>query len=79
MRRKISHILIMVLFGAGLAMLLYGFSLHVAPVFSDDNDKGFATAEPQLIKEASIGGLERKPDGKLHKTYTGKPPAACPT
>ncbi len=79
MRRNVSHILIMVVFGAGLAMLLYGFSMHVAPVFSDNNDKGFATAEPQLIKEVSIGGLERKPDGTLHKTYTGKPPAFCST
>lgn len=60
-------------------MLLFGFSLHVAPVYSENNDKGFATAEPQLIKEVSVGGLARNPDGKLYKTYTGKPPAACPT
>lgn len=79
MQRKASHILIMVLLGASLSMLLYGFSLHVAPVYSENNDKGFATAEPQLIKEVSVGGLARTADGKLQKTYTGKPPAACPT
>jgi hypothetical protein len=79
MKRKTSHFLIMVLLGVSLAMLLYGFSLHVAPIYSENNDKGFATAEPQLIKEVSIGGLERKPDGKLHKTYTGKAPAFCST
>ena len=60
-------------------MFLYGYSLHVLPVYSENNDKGFATAEPALIKEVSIGGLKRDTNGKLHKTYTGKPPAACPT
>ena len=79
MQKRSKHILMMVLFGMGLAMFLYGFSLHAVPVFSEDNDKGFATVEPALIKEVSIGGLARKPDGTLHKTYTGKPPAACPT
>jgi hypothetical protein len=76
---KFKQMLIMVLFGAGLAMLLYGLLLRVEPVYSENNDKGFATPEPQLIKEVSVGGLERKPDGKLYKTYTGKAPAACPT
>lgn len=74
-----KQILIMVVFGLGTAMFLYGVSMHALPVYSENNDKGFATAEPDLIKEVSIGGLERKADGTLHKTYTGKPPAACPT
>ncbi len=68
-----------VVLGLGIAMLLYGFGLHVTPVYSKDNDKGLATAESALIKEVSIGGVERKPDGTLHKTYTGAPPKACPT
>ena len=63
----------------GLSMLLYGYTLHILPVFSENNDKGFATAESALVKEVSIGGLVRKEDGKLHKTYTGAPPKACPT
>lgn len=60
-------------------MLLYGYSLHVLPVYSENNDKGFATQESILVKEVSIGGLKRKEDGKLYKTYTGVPPKACPT
>jgi hypothetical protein len=74
-----KQMLIMVVFGLGAAMFLYGVSMHALPVFSENNDRGFATGEPALIKEVSIGGLERKADGTLHKTYSGKPPAACPT
>ena len=55
------------------------FWYQILPVFSENNDKGLATAESTLVKEVSIGGLERKKDGKLHKTYTGAPPKACPT
>ena len=66
--------------GLGISMLLYGYSLHVLPVYSENNDKrGFATQESILVKEVSIGGLQRKEDGKLYKTYTGAPPKACPT
>ncbi len=53
--------------------------MHALPVFSEDNDKGLATAESALIKEVSIGGLRREADGRLVKTYTGKAPQACPT
>ncbi|MCE5187002.1 MAG: hypothetical protein LLF76_12845 [Planctomycetaceae bacterium] len=68
-----------VLAGIGLALLLWGSQMHALPVFSEDNDKGLATAESALIKEVSIGGLKRQADGKLYKTYTGAPPQACPT
>jgi hypothetical protein len=74
-----KQIICIVLLGLGFSMFLYGYSLHVQPVFSENNDTGFATAEPALVKEVSIGGLIRKPDGTLHKTYTGTPPKACPT
>ncbi len=67
------------LLGLGLSMFLYGFSMHVLPVYSENNDKGFATSESALVKEVSIGGLKRDTDGKLLKTYTGAPPKACPT
>ncbi len=63
----------------GSLIFLYGFNLHIRPVFSEDNDKGFATQERQLVFEVSIGGLKRESDGRLHKTYMGAPPSACPT
>lgn len=68
-----------VVLGSGVLLLLYGATFHTHPVYSKDNDKGLATAEPKLVLEASRGGLELKEDGKLHKTYTGAPPKACPT
>ena len=79
MKTKTKQTVSITILGAGLAFLLYGALFHVQPVFSEDNDKGFATAEPVLVKEVSIGGLERDANGNLHKTYSGKPPAACPT
>lgn len=69
----------MILVGLGLSLMLYGFNMHALPVFSEDNDKGLATAEPALIREVSVGGLMRHADGRLYKTYTGEAPKACPT
>lgn len=63
--------------GAGL--MAFGVMFHTQPVFSENNDKGLLTGERRLMKEVSIGGLERTPDGHLRLTYTGKPPEACPT
>lgn len=68
-----------ILMAFGLTLMLYGVNMHALPVFSENNDKGFATAESALIREVSIGGLRRQADGRLFKTYTGKPPQACPT
>ena len=79
MSKNTKQIITMILLGLGLSMFLYGFGLHVLPVYSENNDRVFATAEPALIKEVSIGGLKRDSDGQLHKTYTGAPPNACTT
>lgn len=74
---KIKMVLVLLFIGAGL--MAFGLKFHTQPVFSEHNDKGLATPEPQLMKEVSIGGLERTSDGRLQLTYTGKPPEACPT
>ncbi len=79
MQKSSRHIPAIIFLAVGMALLLYGMALSVAPVYSEKSDKGFATPERQLVLEVSRGGLERKADGKLYKTYTGKPPAACPT
>ena len=76
---KARQVMTFSVLGLGIAMLLYGLAMHVQPVYSKDNDKGLATVETALIKEVTIGGLERKEDGTLHKTYSGAPPKACPT
>ena len=79
MKPKTKQTVSIAILAAGLALLLYGALFHVQPVFSENNDKGLATAESVLVKEVSIGGLKRDANGNLHKTYSGKPPAACPT
>lgn len=74
---KVKLVFVVLFIGAGL--MAYGLQFHTQPVFSELNDKGLVTPEPRLMKEVSIGGLERTADGRLHLTYTGKPPEACPT
>ena len=73
-----TNLMFAVLF-TGTGLMAFGLTFHTQPIFSEDNDKGLATPEPRLMKEVSIGGLERRPDGRLHLTYTGTPPQACPT
>jgi len=36
-------------------------------------------AEPHLIREVTVGGVIRLPSGEIKRTYSGKPPAQCPT
>jgi hypothetical protein len=79
MPKQHKQTLSLVLLGLGLGLMLWGHQMHALPVFSEDNDKGLATAESALMKEVSIGGLKREPDGRLVKTYSGKAPQACPT
>lgn len=35
--------------------------------------------ESVLVREVTVGGLMLNPDGVLERTYTGAPPAFCPT
>ena len=79
MRKKVKQTIALFLLGMGLSIFLYGFSLHIQPVYSENNDTGFATQERQLVLEVSRGGVKRDIDGKLRMTYTGTPPAGCPT
>ena len=79
MRKTVKQTIALFLLGMGLLIFLYGFSLHIQPVYSENNDKGFASQERQLVLEVSRGGVKRDIDGKLRMTYTGTPPAGCPT
>ncbi|HPA17901.1 MAG TPA: hypothetical protein PLU30_09140 [Verrucomicrobiae bacterium] len=36
-------------------------------------------SEPEMVLEATRGGLELAEDGRLRLTYSGAPPARCPT
>ena len=66
----------------GGALLTYGVSFHKATIEAqaDDGAPAVAQSEPALIKEVTVGGLERDASGQIKKTYTGEQaPAACPT
>lgn len=68
-----------VLLGLGFSLLLYGFTLRILPVYGQYDDESLATPERQVVLEVSRGGVIRDAVGVLRKTYTGEPPAACPT
>ena len=35
--------------------------------------------EPKIVREVTVGGVARNADGKIERTYTGKPLSQCPT
>ncbi len=35
--------------------------------------------EPAIIRDVTVGGLVRLDSGAIKRTYSGKPPSACPT
>lgn len=65
---KIKIVFVLLFIGAGL--MAFGLKFHTQPVFSEHNDKGLATPETRLMKEVSIGGLERTDDGRLQLTLS---------
>jgi hypothetical protein len=42
-------------------------------------EEAIQLAEPAMIYDATIGGIALNEDHKLKRTYSGKPPALCPT
>jgi hypothetical protein len=66
----------------GVALLTYGVSFHAVRIEPQTSAEGTAVAQSErvLIKEVTVGGLERDASGEIKKTYTGnQAPAACPT
>ena len=67
----------------GAILLIYGIWFHRADIASKqaDHTTKLAKSEPALMKEVSVGGVERDKSGELKQTYsdTEKPPKACPT
>jgi len=80
-RYRIVFALVLALLGA--ALLAYGASFHAATVLAKEGDTApaVATSEPSLIKEVTVGGVERDEAGQVRKTYGGSEaaPKACPT
>ena len=67
----------------GIALLAYGAFLHSTIISSqqDPNSTTLSKTEPQLIKEVTIGGVQKDESGNIKQTYSDpkKAPAACPT
>jgi len=78
-KRKI--IVFCVLVAAGAVALTYGIFLHAANISSAQgtDSPALVRSEPALIREVTVGGLERDASGQVKKTYTDKAPQACPT
>ena len=79
--RKNKIIVFYLLVALGIIAFTYGafyHSLDVSPQQEDDSTI-LTKSEPALIKEASIGGLNRDEFGRLKRTYDKTPPKACPT
>ena len=78
MKLNLKLILMLIILGLGLGLLAYGV-VRTEPVYSQGSFEPNATPETQLVLEVSRGGIKREADGALALTYSGKPPAACPT
>jgi len=77
-KTKIIVFCLLGLFAA--ALFIYGVGFHSTNVLAQKDDSAALTkSEPALIKEVSIGGVERDTSGRLRQTYTGEVPKACPT
>ena len=77
--KKIIVFFLLILFGA--VLITYGAVFHSTDVLpqKDDGSPAVAKSEPALIKEASVGGVQRDESGKIKQTYTGQSPKACST
>ena len=74
-------ILAVVLVVLGVALLVYGVSFHAVTVYAKAGDSTPAVASEQsLVKEVTVGGVERDESGQIRKTYSaGQAPKTCPT
>ena len=83
MNEKIKVIVFCVLVLLGVGLLLYGAFFHSTTISAQQQGdaKMLAKSEPNLIKEVSVGGVERDESGKIKQTYEvgEEAPKACPT
>jgi hypothetical protein len=40
---------------------------------------GIGLSEPAMVRDITVGGLERLGDGEIKRTYSGEAPALCPS
>jgi hypothetical protein len=73
----ISCLLILI----GISLFIYGVFFNLTSVLAekDDDSTVLLLSESVVIKDVTIGGLRFDEMGRIKRTYTGKPPEACPT
>ena len=78
-----STVGVLLLVAAGAVLLAYGLRFNATAISTEGQGSLAvqARAEADVIKEVSVGGLERDDSGQIKKTYkeTEKAPQACPT
>jgi hypothetical protein len=83
MSGKTKIVVFFVLVVLGLGLLAYGAVAHSTAVLAQQQgqETTLAKSEPSLIKEVSVGGVERDEAGKIKQTYEvgQQAPEACPT
>ena len=64
----------------GVLLLAWGLLFGAREVFPKQIDSTpTLESETTLIKNVTFGGIIRDQYGNIRKTYSGKPPKACPT
>ncbi len=73
----ISCLLILI----GISLFIYGVFFNLTSVLAqkDDDSTILLLSESAVIKDVTVGGLRFDERGRIKRTYTGKPPEACPT
>jgi hypothetical protein len=73
----ISYSLILI----GGFLFIYGVFFHSTIVLpqKDNDSTALLLSESAIIRDAIVGGLRLEETGRIKRTYTGKPPQACPT
>ncbi|AQT68206.1 hypothetical protein STSP2_01361 [Anaerohalosphaera lusitana] len=84
MNNQVLRIFIaLVVLGGGAAVWYFGAEINAATLFPKEGTAGepATVAEPVIVKQVTIGGVERDEEGKLRKTYgeAEEAPEACPT
>ena len=82
-------VFLVLLVPVALAALIYGTIFHSTTILARQSDEttaqqvaepaGMKLREPTIIRDTTVGGLVRLDSGVIRRTYSGNPPAACPT
>ncbi|MHC4758922.1 MAG: hypothetical protein ACYTE8_09705 [Planctomycetota bacterium] len=74
------------LFVLAILMIVYGLGFNTTTVAIPATAQPAAPgqsiiqlSESEVIFDTTVGGLRRVDSGSLIRTYSGKPPSACPT